>query len=248
MKITILVVFLSICSLDVCFSQSPALRISISKDIELIRLSDHTYVHVSYTEMPPWGRIASNGLVYTSGGEGVIFDTPTNDSLTKALMHWITDSLKVRVVAFVPNHWHDDCMGGLGYLHSIGIPSYAQEKTIAIAESKSLPIPQHAFVDSLTLHVGKEIVVCRYCGAAHTVDNIVSWIPSEGVLFGGCMVKDLRSETLGNTADADLAAWPLTIGRVLAAYSTARIVVPGHGAVGGTDLLMHTQVLLTKTK
>jgi metallo-beta-lactamase class B len=75
--------------------------------------------------LPGWGRIGSNGLIYTINGEALLFDTPMTDSLTKQLVSWITYSLKVRIVGFVPNYWHDDCMGGLNYINSIGIPSYA---------------------------------------------------------------------------------------------------------------------------
>jgi metallo-beta-lactamase class B len=220
----------------------------ISEDIEVIQISTNSYVHVSYTQLPGFGRIGSNGLIYAVNGEALLFDTPMNDSLTMQLVNWITDSLKVRIVGFVPNHWHDDCMGGLNYLLSIGIPSYANEKTIAIAKSKDLPIPQHGFVDSLTLYLGDQMVVCKYYGPAHTLDNIVTWIPSERILFGGCMVKEMKSETLGNIADADLAEWPNTIARVIANYSSANIVIPGHGALGNQELLKHTLDLLTKTK
>jgi metallo-beta-lactamase class B len=139
-------------------------------------------------------------------------------------------------------------MGGLNYLNSIGIHSYANEKTIAIAKSKSLPVPQHGFVDSLTLHLSNQTVVCKYYGPAHTIDNIVTWIPSERILFGGCMVKELKSETLGNIADADLTEWPKTIARVIASYKSANIIIPGHGAYGRQELLKHTLDLLTKTK
>jgi metallo-beta-lactamase class B len=62
------------------------------------------------------------------------------------------------------------------------------------------------------------------------------------------MVRELSATTPGNTADADLAAWPLTIGRVITSYPAAVIVIPGHGAIGGTDLLRHTRDLLAKTK
>jgi metallo-beta-lactamase class B len=139
-------------------------------------------------------------------------------------------------------------MGGLNYIHKIGIPSYANELTRVIAKSKNLPVPDHGFTDSLVLHLGDRIAVCRYYGRAHTADNIVTWIPSEQILFGGCMVKEMKSTSLGNIADADLAAWPGTIRRVIAAYPSARVVIPGHGAVGGTELLNHTLELMTKTK
>jgi len=223
-------------------------HIKVSKDIEVIQISTNSYVHVSYTQLPGWGRIGSNGLIYTVNGEVLLFDTPMNDSLTKQLVNWITDSLKMRIVAFVPNHWHDDCMGGLNYLNSIGISSYANEKTLAIAKSKNLPIPQHGFDDSLTLQIGNQSVICKYFGPAHTTDNIVTWIPSERILFGGCMVKELKSESIGNITDANLTEWPKTIARVIAAYPSATIVIPGHGAIGGQELLKHTQDLLMKTK
>jgi metallo-beta-lactamase class B len=248
MNMRILIAVLIVCFAPCCYSQSTGPRINVSRDIEVIRLSAHAYVYVSYADVQHWGRVPSNGLLYISDGEALLFNTPMNDSLTMALVEWITDSLKVTIAGCIGNHWHDDGIGGLRYLKSVGIPSYAHEKTIAIARSKDLPVPEHSFHDSLTLHVGKEFVVCRYFGAAHTVDNIVSWIPAESILFGGCMVKDLTSETLGNIADADLVAWPSTIARVIAAYPAAQIVIPGHGAIGGSELLRHTQVLLKKTK
>lgn len=239
---------LLMCLSEVGFPQDTLRQNTVSKDIEVIQISEHSYVHVSYTQVPPFGRVGSNGLIFTRDKEALLFDTPMNDSLTMDLVNWIADSLKARIVGFVPNHWHNDCMGGLNYLNSIGIPSYANERTIAIAKSKNLPVAQHGFADSLTLRLGDQAVICKYYGPAHTVDNIVTWIPSERVLFGGCMVKDLKSQTLGNIADADLAEWPNTIGRVIAAYPSANFVVPGHGAVGGTELLKHTEELLTKSR
>jgi metallo-beta-lactamase class B len=246
---TSLTIAISIMCLTVpAFSQGTFHNIKVSEDIDVIQLSTNSYVHVSYTQLPGFGRIGSNGFIFTNNGEALLFDTPMNDSLTMQLVDWIKDSLKVRIIGFVPNHWHADCMGGLNYLNSIGIPSYANEKTIAISKSKNLPIPQHGFVDSLVLHLGNQTVICKYYGPAHTIDNIVTWIPSERILFGGCMVKDLKSETLGNIADADLIEWPKTIARVIADYSSANIVIPGHGAFGGQELLTHTLDLLTKTK
>jgi metallo-beta-lactamase class B len=231
---------------SVALPQDTGLRKMITPDIEIIQVSDHAYVHVSYTQTAQWGRIASNGVIYAVNGEVLLFDTPMTDSLTKDLVHWITDSLKAQIVGFVPNHWHDDCMGGLSYLHSIGIPSYANEMTREIAKAKGLPVPQTGFVDSLTLHLSDQAVLCKYYGPGHAFDNIIVWIPSERILFAGCMVKEMRSQNLGNTADADLAGWPKTISRVMAAYLGVRIVVPGHGQFGGIELLQHTFELLTK--
>lgn len=45
-------------------------------------------------------------------------------------------------------------------------------------------------------------------------------------------------------ADADTAAWPASLERVRARFPEVRIVVPGHGSVGGPELLSHTLELL----
>jgi metallo-beta-lactamase class B len=228
------------------FSQFGSNHHTVSEDIEIVQVSKHVYVHVSYADAPGFGRVASNGALFVDGSESLLFDTPMTDSLTARLVRWITDSLHTRIIGFVPNHWHDDCMGGLNYIHNAGIPSYANDMTIAIAKSQNLPLPRLGFSDSLRLQLGGEMVVCKYYGPAHSKDNIVVWMPTDSVLFAGCMAKELRSKTLGNLSDADLAGWPGTIARVIAAFPDAKVVVPGHGAFGGRELLTHTLELLKK--
>lgn len=228
------------------FSQGPSTTIKVCPDIELIKLSNHAYVHVSFAQLPKFGRFSSNGLVFVSGGEAFLFDTPVTDSLTKDLVAWIRDSLKAKLVGVIPNHWHSDCMGGLRYLKNLGIESYANKMTVDIATQKKLPVPAHGFIDSLKLSFGDKAIYCYYLGAAHSLDNIVVWIPSERILFAGCMVKSMDAKNLGNIADGDTAAYPKTIEKVIKKFPYAKIVIPGHGAIGGLELLGHTKELATK--
>lgn len=228
------------------FSQSGYQMIKVSSDIELIKLSEHAYMHVSYAEIPPYGRVASNGLVFINGGDAFLFDTPVTDLQTKVLIRWLKDSLKLNIVGFVPNHWHSDCIGGLVYLQSLKIKSYASQKTIEIARTKHLPVPTFGFKDSLQLKLGNKLIKCYYFGAAHTLDNIVVWIPSEKILFPGCMIKSMDSKNLGNTADGDLSAYPMTIDKLIKKFPSAKIVIPGHGAIGGFELIRYTKELSSK--
>jgi metallo-beta-lactamase class B len=228
------------------FSQNGYKRIRISKDIELIKLSENAYIHVSYADYPQFGRLPANGLVFINGGEAFLMDTPVNDTLTKDLVVWLTDSMNLKIVGFVPNHWHNDCMGGLGYLQSRGIDSYASQMTVDIAKTKNLPVPAHGFKDSIQLQLGDKSICCYFFGAAHSRDNIVVWIPSERILFAGCMVKSLSATDLGNTVDGDLAAYPKTIGKLRDRFSMAKIVIPGHGEFGGLELIAHTLKLSTR--
>ena len=78
------------------------------------------------------------------------------------------------------------------------------------------------------------------------MDNIVVWIPSELILFAGCMIKSGNSKDLGNTVDGDLIAYPKTIDKLITKFPKAKIVIPGHGQFGGLDLITHTKELSTK--
>ncbi len=221
-------------------------KIMVSPNLEIIPLSECAWVHVSYSEIPPYGMVASNGLIYRDQDQVFLFDTPMTEALTIELVNWIENELKAKIVGFVPNHWHEDCMGGLAYLHQKNIPTYAHQLTIDLAKSHQLTAPQTGFKDSIQLKLNQQPIFCEFPGAAHSLDNIVVWIPSEKILFAGCMVKELNSKTLGNTADGDLKAYPETIRRVLQKYGEARIVIPGHGSYGDTELIRHTLQLAEK--
>jgi metallo-beta-lactamase class B len=229
----------------VSYSQNKYEKIVISKDIELLKISDRSYIHVSYANLPDYGRISANGFLYTINGKGYLFDTPWDDSLTKVMIDYIQDTMKIKIIGFVPNHWHEDCMGGLNYIHKIGIESYSSEKTRETAKLKYLPIPKHGFLKALTLKLDTKKIICKYYGAGHSLDNIIVWFPSEKILFAGCMVKELKSKSLGNLSDADLKEWPKTIKKVMNEYQSAEIIIPGHGTSGGKELLVHTLELLT---
>lgn len=228
------------------WSQTVYKKIKITKDLELVQLTPTVYVHTSYSEDPVYGRFASNGLLVLDKKKAILFDTPVSEDVTKDLVSWVHYSMKNRIVSFVPNHWHSDCMGGLSYLHQIGVVSYSNQKTIDIARQKQLPFPMHGFTDSLDVTISSHKVQCYYFGAAHSLDNIVVWLPQERILFAGCMVKSLDSKNLGNTIDGDLAQWPTTIKTLMTRFSSAQIVIPGHGDFGTTDLLQHTLDLLSK--
>ena len=236
--------FFMFLNLTLLKAQTNCKTIDVCSDIKLIAVSENVYIHVSTAELPKFGRFASNGMIYINQGKAFLFDTPVNDSLTKILVSWITDSMKLHIVGFIPNHWHNDCIGGLHYIKKAGITSYAHQKTIDIAKAKGLPIPDKGFNDSLTLPFGNKVITCFYLGAGHSIDNIVVWLPSEKVLFAGCMVKELNAKGLGNTEDADVAEWPKTIDKIIATFTTAQIVIPGHGLSGGRELLTHTKELL----
>ncbi len=217
-----------------------------SKDLIITQISENTFEHTSCKQTNDFGNVPCNGLVVRDSGEVIVFDTPTNDKSSEELITWIQETLHCKINAVIPTHFHDDCLGGLNAFHQHGIPSYAHAKTIELATKDHAAVPKNGFSDSLSLRVGDETVVAKFFGEGHTKDNVVGYFPAEKVLFGGCLIKELDAGK-GYLGDANVAAWPGTVGQVKKAYPQVKIVVPGHGAFGSKALLDYT-ITLFKTR
>jgi len=213
--------------------------------LRIEQLTENTFQHITYLKTQDFGNVACNGMIVRDNGEAIIFDTPSNDEDAKELIDWVEDVLQCKVVAVVATHFHIDCLGGLEEFHQRGIPSYASNKTIALAKSKDSPVPQHGFDDQLELKVGNKNVINAYVGEGHTRDNVVGYFPGEKVLFGGCMIKSMGAGK-GNLEDANVKDWPKTVKKVKTEFADAQVIIPGHGKPGGPELLDFTIKLFRK--
>jgi len=223
-------------------------KIVIDNDIQLIHLHDSIFVHVTWHQLDQYGRFPSNGLIMIRNGQALMIDTPMDNDKTERLTKFLKDSFSADLTKLIIGHFHDDCMGGLEYLKSIGVESIANSITVDKCIEIGLPIPSTPFTDSLTFVFNGEQIDCRYFGAGHSFDNITIWIPEKKILFGGCLIKSSDSRGLGNLSDAVVADWDFTIKKLMNEYSDIETVVPGHGDFGGIELLTHTIELVENEK
>lgn len=215
-------------------------KITIDEDIQLIQLQDSIFVHVTWHELDDFGRFPSNGLILIKNGQALMIDTPMDNDKTERLTRYLKDFLSVDLTKLIIGHFHEDCMGGLEYVQSIGVESIANSMTIERCKELGLLIPTTSFTDSMTFDFNGVQVECRYFGGGHAFDNITAWIPDNKILFGGCLVRAANSRGLGNLSDAVVSDWDLTIKKAMKAYPDIKTVIPGHGNFGGTELLTHT--------
>jgi metallo-beta-lactamase class B len=122
----------------------------------------------------------------------------------------------------------------------------AKQECIEAYKTQKFKAPNRLFdiEEGLKLSLGEETVEVYFPGESHSIDNVVVYFHNRKILFGGCMVKSLKSKTPGFTGDANMQEWPKSVKKVLEIYKDARIVVPGHGKWGDTKLLNHTIELL----
>jgi glyoxylase-like metal-dependent hydrolase (beta-lactamase superfamily II) len=107
-------------------------------------------------------------------------------------------------------------------------------------EGTNLVEPDDVYEGALaSIDLGGRTVELRTWGLAHTGGDQVVWLPKERILFAG----DLAEERIfpifpwfpPNDADIDGARWAQVLGELIA-WNPA-IVVPGHGDIGGAEIL-----------
>ncbi|MDK2982010.1 MAG: metallo-beta-lactamase class [Chloroflexota bacterium] len=209
-------------------------------------------------------------LAKMADGTLVLVDTPWTPQAMDDLLDWIEQKYGQPEIVAINSHHHIDNLGGNQALIDAGIPVYGSDLTASLVEGKGAqqlegtvtyfanngyeefvgdymdmelvpPTVLFPLADGLTLDFGGEKVEIYFPGPSHAPDNVVVYFPDKQLLFGSCMV--IGWEQVGNTADANLAAWPEAIEKLRS--FDAQVIVPGHGTRLDPQLLDHTQALLS---
>jgi cyclase len=117
-----------------------------------------------------------------------------------------------------------------------GLDQAAREQKAQI-QGWDLKRPTFVFEGRITLYWDPQIRITHLGG--HTEGSTVVHIPSEGVLFTGDLVFNNSPAWVG---DADLAVWRAALDTMEG--WRAEVVVPGHGPVGGPEMLARQRTWL----
>lgn len=207
-------------------------------------LSAHAWLVRSVSPIDGFGDVESNAVLVVGARASVLVDTPATDAQTEAVLAWADGTLRRPVRRLVVTHWHADRMGGLGAARARHVEAWALGATRALARRHKLRVPEHELRPEDRVELPGASVAVWYPGPGHTADNVVAWVPEDALLVGGCFVKAADATTLGNVREIDPVRWAAGIAALRRRYPAARTVVPGHGAVGGLDLIDHTAALL----
>ncbi|TAJ57882.1 MAG: subclass B1 metallo-beta-lactamase [Chitinophagaceae bacterium] len=212
-----------------------------SSNLHIKKLSAHVYQHISFLNTNSFGRVECNGMVVVNNKEAIVFDTPTDDKSSAELISYLSKQLGCTIKAIVPTHFHEDCVGGLESFRKKKIPAFASSQTIALLQAKDPAIISHlrSFDNSMQFTIGGKKVYAEYFGEGHTKDNVIGYFPDDNAVFGGCLIKEMNA-TKGFLGDANLIAWPETVQKLKQKYPNTKIVIPGHGKSGGSELFDYT--------
>jgi metallo-beta-lactamase class B len=215
-----------------------------SFDVEFIPIAKGVWLHRSYAMLEGY-KVPANGLLLATDKSLVLIDTAWDDAQTERILDFARTSIGRPIAACFITHSHQDRAGGIRVINMNKIPVYMTSMTYRLLTKGAFAFAYKSVLnDSVTID-GLALAV-DYFGPAHAPDNITIWDGRDSLLFGGCMVKSLDSRDIGNTADADLANWPVVLVKLRDKYPGAKIVVPGHGDYGDARLLDHSIGLLRR--
>ena len=119
----------------------------------------------------------------------------------------------------------------------------ASARTRADVAASRLRLPELAYTDAMIFADGAHRVELHWFGVAHTPGDTLVWLPQEKILFTGDLCVNGAYNYFG---DSDTAGWI----KVLEAARSlgAEKVCPGHGPIGGPELLVDQQAYLVELR
>ena len=184
--------------------------------------------------------------MYVVTDDGVILiDALWDEAQTQPLLDSIEKRHHQRVKICVITHFHDDRTAGLDILKQQGVKTYSYIRSYQKGMEKGEKTTEFRFTADTSFQLGHIRFEAFFPGHGHAPDNIVIWFPQAKVLYGGCFIKSMEAETLGNLEDADVASWTLAVQKVMKKFKSPRYVIPGHQSWTDKNALKHTLQLLT---
>ena len=214
-----------------------------AQGLKIAQLTGNFYVYTTYKVMDG-SPFPSNSMYLVTGKGVVLFDTPWDTAQFQPLLDSIQLRHHQKVVLCIATHFHDDRTIGLTFFRQHGVKTYTSLQTDLLCRQHGDSRAQYHFTGDTTFNVGGYSFQTYYPGKGHTADNIVIWFAKQKILYGGCLIKSIDNTSLGYLSDADVAVWPGTIERLMAKFTDAQYVIPGHFRWSGTDALQHTLDLL----
>lgn len=213
---------------------------------KIIPVISNAFIYVSYSTFNG-SKFPANCMYVVTNAGVVLLDTPWDSTDFQPMLDNIEENHHSPVVLCISTHSHEDRTAGLEYFASKGIPTWSSKMTYELCVKNNEKKAENIFVSDTTFKIGEYSFETFYPGEGHTTDNIVIWIPELKILYGGCFVKSVKINDLGNLADANPTEWSVSIQKVIRKYPDARYIIPGHFDTSSKkNALKHTLKLIRK--
>ncbi|MBS1682427.1 MAG: BlaB/IND/MUS family subclass B1 metallo-beta-lactamase [Bacteroidetes bacterium] len=215
--------------------------------LKITPLTKNFYVYETY-HLYKDNLISANGMYVVSSAGVILIDSPWDTTQFQPLL----DSIKIKhnknVVMCIATHFHDDRTAGLEYYKQKGIKTYTTKRTDGLSKKMGMKRAEFLIDNDTSFRVGQYSFQTYFPGHGHAPDNIVIWFEKEKILYGGCLIKSVADQDLGNLGDASIKDYDITLTNVLKKCKDPKFVIPGHDVWTDTRSLAHTLEMAQKLK
>jgi metallo-beta-lactamase class B len=224
-------------SLDCSYGQAK------NKGLDISHLNGDFYIYTTYGTFKG-NPVPSNSMYLVTPAGVVLFDTPWDSTQFQPLLDSIGARHQKEVIMCISTHFHADRTAGLEYYRSKGIKTYTTKRTDELSTINNEKRAEFLIYKDTSFRIGGHSFQTFFGGEGHTPDNIVIWFENEKILYGGCLVKSVEAEDLGNLSDANVKDWTITIENIQRKFKNPKYIIPGHLDWNSTESLTHTLKLI----
>lgn len=240
MKKWIYILTVFVCVTGAGYAQSGNTKLKFSK------ITDNIYSYTTY-HLFSGNPFPSNSSYLITDAGVVLFDTPWDETQFQPLLDSIQKRHNKKVVMCIATHFHDDSSAGLEYYASKGIATYTSAHTKKLSIKNGNKLAEHTFEKDTVFNVGGYRFETFYPGEGHSPDNIVIWVGKDKFLFGGCFLKSVQNNDLGNLSDANVGAWDESLLKLMKKYPKPDYTETGHfDGSKGWKAVKHTLELVRR--
>ena len=214
-------------------------------NLKIAHLTGDFYVFTTFN-LYKGARIPANGVYLLTNNGVVMFDTPWDTTQFQPLLDSIRIKHNKNVTLCIATHFHEDRTGGLEYYRQQGIKTYTTKKTDELSKGSGKKRAEFLIDKDTVFTVGQYSFQTYFPGHGHAPDNIVIWFEKEKILYGGCLIKSVEDDDLGNLGDASVNDYATTVKNVQKKCKGPKFVIPGHKSWSTTASLKHTLKMAEK--
>ncbi len=188
-----------------------------------------------------------NSAILMSDKEVLVVDSKIMGGKDK-LFALVKEKAGNKPIILINTHLHADHAGGNGLYKGNTIIAGAYTKEQWIEENgEGDGLPTEFLKDKKEIQVGEETVIIQNMGQAHTYNDVVVFFKNRKMLFMGDMLMIGMHPFLKENNGSKISLYLEKLNKALEEFQPEKIV-PGHGRVGGKELVAEFQTYFAETK
>jgi metallo-beta-lactamase class B len=203
-----------------------------SAALNITHLTGDFYIYSTYNYYKG-SKIPANGMYVITKDGAILIDSPWDTTQFQPLLDSIQARHNKKVVLCIATHFHEDRTGGLEFYRQKGIKTYTTRQTDELSKKRGMKRAEFLMDQDSIFTIGEHSFQVYYPGPGHAPDNIVLWFEKDKILYGGCLVKSVEDDNLGNLGDANVKEYANTLKNVKKKCKKPNYIIPGHN--GWTD-------------